>query len=78
MDLVQAQIKIAGGAKLSDLGIGEQDSIPPPMGYAIQCRVTCEDPERNFQVSCVFLACSSTSWGQLELKLFAGSHRCLG
>eukprot|EP00891_Asterochloris_glomerata_P005106 jgi/Astpho2/5106/fgenesh1_pm.00073_%23_5_t len=49
VDLVQAQIKIAGGATLSDLGIGEQDSIPLPKGYAIQCRVTCEDPERNFQ-----------------------------
>lgn len=51
IDLVQAQIKIAGGASLADVGIGKQEDIPPPRGYAIQCRITCEDPERNFQVS---------------------------
>ena len=50
IDLVQAQIKIAGGATLDSLGIGKQEDIPPPRGYAIQCRITCEDPERNFQV----------------------------
>ena len=50
IDLVQAQIKIAGGATLESLGIGKQEDIPPPQGYAIQCRITCEDPERNFQV----------------------------
>ena len=50
IDLVQAQIKIAGGATLADIGIGKQEDIPPPRGYAIQCRITCEDPERNFQV----------------------------
>ena len=50
IDLVQAQIKIAGGATLESLGIGKQEDIPPPRGYAIQCRITCEDPERNFQV----------------------------
>ncbi|KAA6420341.1 MAG: pyruvate carboxylase [Trebouxia sp. A1-2] len=49
IDLVQAQIKIAGGATLDSLGIGKQEDIPPPRGYAIQCRITCEDPERNFQ-----------------------------
>ena len=26
-----------------------QEDIPQPQGYAIQCRVTSEDPERNFQ-----------------------------
>ena len=51
IDLVQAQIKIAGGASLTDVGIGKQGDIPPPRGYAIQCRITCEDPEKNFQVS---------------------------
>ena len=50
IDLVQAQIKIAGGATLADVGIGKQEDIPPPRGYAIQCRITAEDPERNFQV----------------------------
>ena len=55
IDLVQAQIKIAGGASLADVGIGKQEDIPPPRGYAIQCRITCEDPERNFQVSFAFV-----------------------
>lgn len=50
IDLVQAQIKIAGGATLGEVGIGKQEDIPPPRGYAIQCRITAEDPERNFQV----------------------------
>lgn len=50
IDLVQAQIKIAGGASLADVGIGKQEDIPAPRGFAIQCRITCEDVERNFQV----------------------------
>ena len=58
IDLVQAQIKIAGGATLESLGIGKQEDIPPPRGYAIQCRITCEDPERNFQVGL-----APISWG---------------
>lgn len=49
VDIVQAQIKIAGGASLADLGLGSQAEVPPPKGYAIQCRVTSEDPEQNFQ-----------------------------
>lgn len=49
VDLVQSQILIAGGASLADLGMGTQDAVPKPIGFAIQCRVTSEDPERNFQ-----------------------------
>lgn len=60
IDLVQAQIKIAGGATLGEVGIGKQEDIPPPRGYAIQCRITAEDPERNFQV-CAFAHCQSIS-----------------
>ena len=29
--------------------MGMQESVPAPQGVAIQCRITCEDPERNFQ-----------------------------
>jgi pyruvate carboxylase len=46
VDLVQAQIRVAEGATLSDIGIPEQ--LPEPNGYAIQCRVTTEDPENDF------------------------------
>jgi pyruvate carboxylase len=49
VDIVQAQVRIAGGAKLSELGLGSQELIPPPNGYAVQCRVTSEDPEQGFQ-----------------------------
>jgi hypothetical protein len=50
VDIVQTQVKIAGGASLADLGLGSQALVPPAKGYAIQCRVTSEDPEQNFQV----------------------------
>ena len=30
------------------LGVLQED-IPKPLGFAIQCRITSEDPERNFQ-----------------------------
>ncbi len=48
-NLVQAQIRIAEGHKLSDpeIGIKSQKDIDL-RGYAIQCRVTTEDPTNNF------------------------------
>jgi len=49
IDLVRAQILIADGAPLSDpmIGINSQDDIRVN-GYAIQCRITTEDPSNNF------------------------------
>ncbi|KRM89175.1 pyruvate carboxylase [Liquorilactobacillus vini] len=48
IDIVQAQILIADGKDLHhDLEIPEQKEIAYH-GYAIQCRVTTEDPENNF------------------------------
>ncbi|MEP5936409.1 MAG: pyruvate carboxylase [Winogradskyella arenosi] len=49
IDLVKTQIFIAGGYKLSDqqIKIYEQRSIKTT-GYALQCRLTTEDPENNF------------------------------
>lgn len=46
VDLVQAQIKIAAGATLEEVGLRQEDIHP--RGVAIQCRVTTEDPERDF------------------------------
>ncbi|MCK5913058.1 MAG: pyruvate carboxylase, partial [Desulfuromusa sp.] len=48
-NLVQAQIRIAEGYKLSDpeIGIKSQDDIEL-RGYAIQSRITTEDPTNNF------------------------------
>ncbi|PRP95163.1 pyruvate carboxylase [Enhygromyxa salina] len=47
VDLVQSQIRIAGGATLRELGL-EQGEIST-RGFAIQCRVTTEDPLNGFQ-----------------------------
>jgi len=49
VDIVQSQILVAGGATLADLGFATQADVPPLNGFAIQCRVTSEDPEANFQ-----------------------------
>ncbi len=49
VDLIQAQIKIAEGARIGtyESGIPKQEDIPL-YGHAIQCRVTTEDPDNNF------------------------------
>ena len=38
-DLVEAQFKIAAGASLLSLGLGDQNAVPRPRGYAIQARI---------------------------------------
>jgi len=48
VDLVQSQIMIAAGATLQEIGLGAQDQIEVK-GFAIQCRITSEDPELGFQ-----------------------------
>jgi pyruvate carboxylase len=49
LDLVKSQILVAQGAKLADPGLWltSQDAISTH-GFAIQCRVTTEDPTNNF------------------------------
>ena len=47
IDLVQSQILIAGGATLDDIGIKSQDDIKV-RGFAMQCRITTEDPQMSF------------------------------
>ena len=47
IDLVQSQILIAGGATLADIGINSQDDVKV-QGFAMQCRITTEDPAMNF------------------------------
>jgi len=39
IDLVQAQFRLAGGASLGSLGLGEQAQVPAPRGFAVQARV---------------------------------------
>lgn len=49
IDLVRAQILIAEGADIGhpEIGLGDQQNLRMN-GYAIQCRVTTEDPANNF------------------------------
>lgn len=49
LDIVKAQIQIAGGARIGTAacGVPYQDDIHL-YGHALQCRITTEDPESNF------------------------------
>ncbi|KAJ6636261.1 Pyruvate carboxylase, mitochondrial [Pseudolycoriella hygida] len=49
IDLVQSQIRIAEGMTLPEMGYSQENIVP--QGYAIQCRVTTEDPANDFQPS---------------------------
>ena len=50
IDFVRSQILIADGKKMHDVevGIPAQEKIPRN-GFAVQCRITTEDPENKFQ-----------------------------
>ncbi|PKA83200.1 pyruvate carboxylase [Ulvibacter sp. MAR_2010_11] len=49
IDLIKTQIFVAGGYKLNDkqIKIYDQDSLAT-YGFALQCRLTTEDPENDF------------------------------
>jgi pyruvate carboxylase len=49
IDLVRAQIQVAQGLKLhgAEMNLPQQNRVPL-YGYALQCRVTTEDPQNNF------------------------------
>ena len=73
IDLVRAQIDIAQGLPLSHpyIGIESQDSIKLS-GYAIQCRVTTEDPTNNFAPDTGKLT-TYRSGGGFGIRLDAGN-----
>ncbi len=48
VDLVQSQIRVTQGETLQETGLGAQDDVSV-RGYAIQSRVTTEDPEEDFR-----------------------------
>ena len=62
IDIVAAQIQIAAGATLEQLGL-TQDRISP-RGFAIQCRITTEDPSKGF----------SPDTGKIEVYRSAGGN----
>jgi pyruvate carboxylase len=49
VDIVKTQIMVAQGLPLSDdaIGLGSQDAVTTN-GFALQCRITTEDPANNF------------------------------
>ncbi|MBA2463851.1 MAG: ATP-grasp domain-containing protein, partial [Nocardioidaceae bacterium] len=47
VDLVQAQMRIASGETLADLGLSQGDIVL--RGAALQCRITTEDPANGFR-----------------------------
>lgn len=62
IDVVAAQIQIAAGATLEQLGL-TQDRIST-RGFAIQCRITTEDPSKQF----------SPDTGRIEVYRSAGGN----
>ncbi|KAH6709472.1 putative pyruvate carboxylase [Leptodontidium sp. MPI-SDFR-AT-0119] len=62
IDLIAAQIQIAAGATLAQLGL-TQDRIST-RGFAIQCRITTEDPAKGF----------SPDTGKIEVYRSAGGN----
>jgi pyruvate carboxylase len=48
VDLVASQLRIADGETLESLGLS-QDGLPAPRGFAVQCRITTEDPANGFR-----------------------------
>lgn len=73
IDIVHAQIKIADGISLKDtnMGIPDQKNIPL-FGFAIQSRVTTEDPLNNFMPDTGKLAVYR-SGGGFGVRLDAGN-----
>ena len=73
IDIVQAQINIARGCKLSDpeISIAGQDDVSM-RGVAIQCRVTTEDPSNNFSPD-IGKITTYRSGGGLGVRLDAGN-----
>ena len=47
VDLVQSQIRIASGESLESIGLSQGGIVP--RGFAMQCRITTEDPSADFR-----------------------------
>lgn len=73
VDLVKTQIFIAGGYKLSDkqIKIKDQESVSTN-GFALQCRITTEDPKNDFKPDYGTIT-TYRSPGGFGIRLDAGS-----
>ncbi len=73
IDLVKTQLFVAGGYKLSDqqIKIASQDTIRLS-GYALQCRITTEDPQNDFKPDYGTISAYRSASG-FGIRLDAGS-----
>ncbi|MEH6681940.1 MAG: pyruvate carboxylase [Sediminicola sp.] len=73
IDLVKAQLFVAGGYRLADeqIKIGDQGAVKVT-GYALQCRITTEDPSKDFKPDYGVVTTYRSASG-LGIRLDAGS-----
>jgi pyruvate carboxylase len=72
VDLVASQLRIADGESLEDLGLS-QDGLTAPRGFALQCRITTEDPANGFRPDTGRITGYRTPGGA-GIRLDGGSH----
>ena len=72
IDIVRTQILMASGKKLNDPSVGLEQSAIGTHGYAIQCRVTTEDPANGFVPDYGRLSAYRSSGG-IGIRLDAGT-----
>ncbi|MPZ74106.1 MAG: pyruvate carboxylase [Nitriliruptorales bacterium] len=70
VDLVGAQLQIAGGMSFAEMGLSQDDIRP--RGTAIQCRVTTEDPANGFRPDTGVITAYRSAAGA-GIRLDAGS-----
>ncbi|MCG5433716.1 pyruvate carboxylase [Mycobacterium sp. MYCO198283] len=72
VDLVASQLRIADGESLADLGL-RQDTLTAPRGFAMQCRITTEDPANGFRPDTGRIT-GYRSPGGAGIRLDGGTH----
>lgn len=72
VDLVSSQLRIADGETLESLGLS-QDALPAPRGFAMQCRITTEDPANGFRPDTGRITGYRTPGGA-GIRLDGGTH----
>ncbi|MCV7279701.1 pyruvate carboxylase [Mycolicibacterium flavescens] len=72
IDLVSSQLRIADGETLESLGLS-QEALPVPRGFAMQCRITTEDPANGFRPDTGRITGYRTPGGA-GIRLDGGTH----
>ncbi|GAT10113.1 pyruvate carboxylase [Mycolicibacterium novocastrense] len=72
VDLVSSQLRIADGETLEGLGLS-QEALPSPRGFALQCRITTEDPANGFRPDTGRITGYRTPGGA-GIRLDGGTH----